>query len=76
LARHQETLRRKNAGEMNLMNSKRNKDRFGSRPQDLVNHFGHSTTSCGFALAPTTKSANLPLAIQSGRSAWNSVKTK
>jgi DNA-binding MarR family transcriptional regulator len=30
----------------------------------LVNHFGHSTTSCGFALAPTTKSANLPLAIQ------------
>src|SRR5690606_22207632 len=39
-------------------------DRFGLSHQDLVNHFGHSTTSCGFALAPTTKSANLPLAIQ------------
>jgi len=59
-----------------VKNTKSDKDRFGFFHQDLVNHFGHSTTSCGFELAPTTKSANLPLAIQSGRSAWNWVRTK
>jgi hypothetical protein len=52
------------------------KDRFGLRRQDLVNHSGHSTTSCGFELAPTTKSANLPLAIQLEGAAWTSGKTK
>jgi hypothetical protein len=52
------------------------RDRFGLRRQDLVNHSGHSTTSCGFELAPTTKSANLPLAIQLEGAAWTSGKTK
>jgi hypothetical protein len=50
--------------------------RFGLRDQDLVNHFGHSTTSCGFELALTTKSANLPLAIQLEGAAWISPITK
>jgi DNA-binding MarR family transcriptional regulator len=45
-------------------NAKSDKDRFGFFHQDLVNHSAPSTTSCGFVLAPTTKSANLPLAIQ------------
>jgi hypothetical protein len=51
-------------------------DRFGLGRQDLVNHFGHSTTSCGFALAPNTKSANLALAIQLEERAWTSGRTK
>jgi hypothetical protein len=51
-------------------------DRFGLRGQDLVNHFAPSTTSCGFELALTTKSANLPLAIQLEGAAWSSAKIK